>query len=91
MRAVNASVQRLRSYPERGHADPEAYEIPLGSSARKLSTTGYVIRYLYPVRGPRGRRVVLILSIRHGARLPVGDDEFLRRYAEEEARLRQAR
>lgn len=87
LRKVNAALQRLRFHPERGHVDPDALEVPPGASARRLSTTGYVIRYLYPVLRTRGSRAVLILSIRHGARLPIGDEEFLRRYAEEEARL----
>jgi len=60
-------------------------------TARKLSTTGYVIRYLYPVRETRRGRTVLVLSIRDGARLPIGDEEFLRRYAEEQARLQAQR
>lgn len=63
----------------------------MGATARKLSVTGYVIRYLYPVPGSSRLPIVLILSIRQGARLPVGDAEFLRRYAEEEARLRDER
>jgi hypothetical protein len=67
--------------------DHDALVVPIGASARKLTASGYVIRYLYPVRGTRGGPALLILSIRHGARLPVGDDEFLRRYAEEQARL----
>jgi hypothetical protein len=67
--------------------DQDALVVPRATSARKLTASGYVIRYLYPIRGARGAPTLLILSIRHGARLPVGDDEFLRRYAEEQARL----
>jgi hypothetical protein len=78
-------------HPERGHVDLDALAVPRGMSARKLTTSGYVIRYLFPARSPRGRPTLLILSIRHGARLPIGDDEFLRRYAEEQARLRRER
>lgn len=91
LRAVNAALQRLRVHPGSGRVDPDMLAVPPGASARRLSTTGYIIRYLHPIRGPRGGRAVLILSIRHGARLPIGDDEFLRRYAEEEARLRRER
>lgn len=87
-RAVNKTLHQLRPFPERGRVDGDAPDVPSGISARKLSTRGYVIRYLYPVNYPRGRRSVLILSIRDGARLPVSDVEFLRRYAIEQVRLR---
>lgn len=91
LRAVNAAIQLLRFNPERGHVDTDASGVPAGATAFKLSRRKYVIRYLYPVKGPSGRGVLLILSIRHGARLPIGDEEFLRRYAAEQARLLRAR
>jgi len=87
LQKVNDALVQLRHFPESGGVDPDALTAPPGSAARKLAVEGFTVRYLYPVQGPRTEQAVLILSIRRAERLPISDEMFLLRYAEEQARM----
>ncbi len=90
--AIDACVERLARFPESSPVDPSTPPLLLGPAAqgRKTHAVGFTIRYAFPVKLQSDPEVVLILSIRHGRRRPLGDPEFLRRFLAELVRGRSA-
>jgi plasmid stabilization system protein ParE len=88
--AIDACVQRLSRFPESSPVDASA-PTPLlqgATNGRRTHAEGFSIRYAFPVQIEDDVEVVLILSIRHGKRRPLGDREYLRRFLAELVRGR---
>jgi len=91
--AIDACAQRLSRFPESSAVDPSAPAALLKQEAkgRRTHAEGFSIRYAFPVQIEGNVDVVLILSIRHGKRRPLGDKEYLRRFLAELVRGQSAR
>jgi plasmid stabilization system protein ParE len=87
---IDECVQRLRRFPESSPVDASAPALLLSPGAKGRSThaAGFSIRYAFPVELGRDSRVVVVLSILHGKRLPVTDAEYLERFLAEIAKAR---
>jgi plasmid stabilization system protein ParE len=90
---MDACIRRLRAFPESAPIDPGAPRLLVQPEAKGRSThaADFSIRYAFPVRFEEDEKVVLILSIRHGRRRPVGDPEYVRRFIAEVAAGRRAK
>lgn len=86
LKAILKRRDALGSNPGIGHADPSAPLVPPGASAFITVVKKIAIYYLYPLTR-RGREIVYVLSIRRGARMPLEEPEYARRWLEELARI----
>lgn len=90
---IDRCICRPRRFPESAPVDPNGSSALFGPGAEARSTheAGYSIRYVYPVVMGAGEPVILLVSIRHGRRLPVDDPEYMRRFLTEILRGRAGR
>lgn len=84
LRALERKMDQLQRLPESAPVDAQAGALPFGDEARARSThvSGYVIRYVFPVQ-IEGEATLLVVSIRHGRRVPIDDAAFMKRFAAE--------
>lgn len=84
LRALDRKVVQLQRFPESAPVDESAESLPFGDEARARSTQvlGYAIRYVYPVQVD-GDAALLLVSIRHGRRIPIDNTDFIHRFLEE--------
>lgn len=76
----------LRTSPSMGLADPSAALVPDGAEALVTTVKKIGLYYLFPFK--RGDEdIVFIVSIRRGARMPLGELEYLRRWLEESSKV----
>lgn len=77
-------VDRIGRAPQIRPEDPDAPSLPGDARARRVTVSGYTIRYIYPfMLGGRAR--VLIVSIQRGVRV-LEKPEYLLRWLEERAK-----
>lgn len=84
--SVAARLDRLAHLPRTGHEDPNAPLVPEGAAALITTVKGLSIQYLFPLRWRR-REIVYVVTIRRGARMPLDEPEYTRRWMEELARI----
>lgn len=90
---IDRCVKRLRRFPESAPVDPDGSALLFGPEAKARSTHegGYSIRYVYPATIGTETSAILVVSIRHGRRLPVDDQEYMKRFLTEILRARAER
>lgn len=82
---ITREIGQLARTPEGRPVDEEAPDIPDGATARKVTVSGYSVRYLYPL-SVEGEPCVLVVSIRRGNRKALEDPAYLMRWIEERAK-----
>lgn len=83
--AVAKAIERLRRYPRSGPLDQGAPALPQPTEVRRVTVSGFVVRYAFPFRWAGDPEVVYIASVRRAGRAPEKDTEFLRRFLQEAA------
>lgn len=84
--AISDRLDRLARFPRTGHEDPNTPLVPEGAAAFITTVKGISLCYLFPLRW-RGRDIVYVVTLRRGARMPLDDPEYLRRWMEELGKL----
>jgi len=83
-RAISEKIAQLRHFPRAAPVDPDAPSPPEAAEPRIAHASGFVIRYVFPLR--RGRRyVVYVISIQRAAKPPLDDHEYTIRFLQEAA------
>lgn len=85
-RAISKRLHLLGATPEMGHADPTAFLVPLGASARLTNTRTIGIHYLFPMKRD-DREIVYVLGVRRGLRMPLEQADYARRWVQEASRV----
>ena len=80
---IISEVERVARSPQLRPIDADAPGIPPGLTARKVTVSGFTIRFVHPLV-VRGRPRVLIVSIQRGVRM-LDKLEYLLRLLEERA------
>lgn len=81
---IISEAERIARSPLLRPVDADAPGIPAGLTARKVTVSGFTIRYVHPFE-VRGRLRVLIVSIQRGVRM-LDRPEYLLRLLEERAK-----
>ncbi len=81
---IISEVERIARSPQLRPVDTEAPGISAGLTARKVTVSGFTVRYVHPLV-VRGRPRVLIISIQRGVRM-LDRPEYVLRLLEERAR-----
>lgn len=81
---IISEVERVARSPRIRPVDADAPDIPAGLTARKVTVSGFTIRFVHPLV-VRGRARVLIVSIQRGVRM-LDKPEYVLRLLEERAR-----
>lgn len=81
---IISEVERVARSPRLRPIDADAPGIPAGLTARRVTVSGFTIRFVHPLV-LRGRPRVLIISIQRGVRM-LDKPEYLLRLLEERAR-----
>ncbi len=81
---IISQVERIARSPQLRPIDRDAPDVPAGLTARKVTVSGFTIRYLHPFLLD-GRPRVLIVSIQRGVRM-LDKPEYVLRLLEERAR-----
>ena len=83
-RAISLKIAQLRRFPRAAPVDPDAPGPPEAAEPRIAHASGFVIRYVFPLR--KGRRdVVYVVSIQRAAKPPLDDHEYVIRFLQEAA------
>lgn len=81
-RAIRKKLEQIQRFPDSAPIDTDAPPAPSGASARATHASGFVIRYVFPLKRA-GRDVLYVISIRRAARLPLDDHEYTIRFLQE--------
>ena len=82
--AISQKIAQLRRFPRAAPVDPDAPSPPGASEPRIAHASGFVIRYVFPLR--KGDRDILyVVSIQRAARPPLDDHQYIIRFLQEAA------
>lgn len=82
--AISQKIAQLRRLPRAAPVDPDAPSPPGASEPRIAHASGFVIRYVFPLR--KGDRDILyVVSIQRAAKPPLDDHEYIIRFLQEAA------
>lgn len=82
--AISEKIAQLRRFPKASPVDADAPAPPEGATLRIAHASGFVIRYVFPIRRG-GRDVLYVVSIRRAGRLPLDDTDYMLRFLQEAA------
>lgn len=83
-RAIRHKIEQLQRFPESAPVDPDGPVPPGGATARVAHVSGFVVRYVFPLRRA-GREVLYVVSIQRASRPPLDDHEYTIRFLQEAA------